>query len=87
MECEPLGDILGRLGVRRIDFWSLDVEGVELDVLQSHDWSVEVHVLLYERGRDEANERAIEALLLSKGFEYVREQRGNRLWHNPAYAH
>jgi len=77
VECEPLRDILHRSGTTHIDFWSLDVEGAELGVLQSMDWSISVHILLIERN---VNDIDIEVLLVAKGFEYVREQRGNRMW-------
>jgi len=79
VECEPLSDILHRSGTTHIDFWSLDVEGGELGVLRSMDWSISVHIILIERGPT-ANENDIEVLLVEKGFEYVREQRQNRIW-------
>jgi hypothetical protein len=71
-------------GVSAIDLWSLDVEGAEYDVLQSMDWKIPVHVIIIERN---ANDLLIEQLLLSKGFEYVREQRGNRIWVNNHYIY
>ena len=38
-------------GVASIDLFSLDVEGAELTVLQSMDWSIPVHVFLIEMDR------------------------------------
>jgi hypothetical protein len=36
----PLGEILNEyLGERTIDFMSIDVEGFEMNILQSNDWS------------------------------------------------
>lgn len=46
--CQPLATILKRYGVTQIDFFSLDVEGSELIVLQTMDWRVKVHVFLIE---------------------------------------
>ena len=37
--CAPLSLVLDRLGLRRIDLWSLDVEGAELEVLHTVDFS------------------------------------------------
>ena len=47
--CGPLGDWLALLRVTNIDFFSLDVEGAELLVLQTIDWSaISLGVLLVE---------------------------------------
>ena len=80
VQCERLSVLLK--GVSKVDLWSLDVEGAEYDVLQSMDWDIPVHVMIIERN---PNDLLIEDLLLSKGFNYVREQRGNRIWVNPNY--
>jgi len=77
VKCDTLGNILKASGVARVDLFSLDVEGRELEVLQSMDWNVTFNVLVMERTKDHAE---IEALLLSKGYQYVREQRGNAIW-------
>lgn len=37
--CVPLGKILARFGVRHVDLFSLDVEGAELSVLRTVDFS------------------------------------------------
>ena len=39
VRCTPLGAILDTIGIHHVDFWSLDVEGAELDVLQGFDWA------------------------------------------------
>jgi FkbM family methyltransferase len=80
VQCERLSTLLS--GVESIDLWSLDVEGAEYDVLLSMDWNIPVRVIIIERN---ANDLAIEQLLLNKGFKYVREQRGNRVWVNPTF--
>jgi len=47
--CRPLADILEENGVRRIHFFSLDVEGAELKVLKTLDFSrVQIDVLVVE---------------------------------------
>ena len=44
--CVPIGEILEVLGMRRIDFWSLDIEGSDLDVLKTFPWNkVDVEVI------------------------------------------
>ena len=46
-------------------------------VLESMDWSISFNVLVMEQTKCHAQ---IEALLTTKGYEYIREQRGNVIW-------
>lgn len=47
--CSPIGHMLRVSGVRKLDLWSLDVEGAELETLRGMDWdNIPVHVLLIE---------------------------------------
>jgi Methyltransferase FkbM domain len=39
VQCFPLSDILAALGVKRVDFLSLDVHGAELDILKTLDFN------------------------------------------------
>ena len=73
VQCDTLQSVLRSASVTTIDFWSLDVEGGEWDVLKSMNWSIPVHILLVERN---ANDAHIEQLLVSKGFVYIRQLRG-----------
>jgi FkbM family methyltransferase len=69
--------------VSRIDFWSLDVEGAELDVLRGVDWSVPIYVLLIESVTP-----PIRDLLTSKGFRnhpFRSPSRLNEIWVNGAH--
>jgi len=44
----PLSDILAEHGVSRIGFLNIDVEGFDLQVLQSHDWKIRPEVIAIE---------------------------------------
>ena len=47
--CRPLSDMLEEYGVKRINFFSLDVEGAELKVLETFDFrKVKIDVLMVE---------------------------------------
>ena len=49
LRCTPLGAILNLMGVRHVDFFSLDVEGAEMSVLQGFNWAqTTLSVLLIE---------------------------------------
>jgi len=63
--CGPIGTYLRGIGITHIDFFSLDVEGAELSVLLTMDWSIQVHYLLVEN-----NWKTLEItqILQKKGF-------------------
>lgn len=49
VKCGKMKDLEAKAGLTHIDFYSIDVEGAELDLLQSRDWeAVSVSVILIE---------------------------------------
>lgn len=68
----PLSTILGKFGVKEIDFWSLDVEGAELQVLQTFDFSsVRINVVCIEAdGHDPARDQQVIEIMQSHGYVY-----------------
>ena len=70
--CLPLGPVLAKFGIKRIDFFSLDVEGGELAVLRSIDWDfTRFGVVAVEAdGTNIDKNSAVQSLMLSKGFRY-----------------
>eukprot|EP00966_Prymnesium_polylepis_P006086 139373-Prymnesium_polylepis.1 len=76
-------EIIAKTPFNVIDLFSLDVEGAEFGVLDSFDWSVPIHVFTVERAPESASR--VSDLLLSKGFEYVREHGADRVWVNSSW--
>ncbi|KAL4443640.1 hypothetical protein ABPG75_011377 [Micractinium tetrahymenae] len=72
--CVPLQYILDKFGIDTIDLWTLDVEGGELKILGTVDWSrLRVKVLVVETdGTDLAKDTAVVDLLSAAGFQQVR---------------
>ena len=68
--CRPLTALLKLAGIRKIDVFSLDVEGAEYKVLQTMDWSIDVHVWLVEMSQIDRSERneAIRWLLARNNY-------------------
>ena len=67
--CGPLQDWLTLLRFEAIDFFSLDVEGAELLVLETMDWTIPVRVFMIEL--DDSNptkDAAVRTLLKSNGY-------------------
>lgn len=71
VECGPLGEYIRKLHVRRIDFFSLDVEGSEMHVLESLDPAhVSIGVMIVEV-RGDGERPKVMRRMLSRGFSYV----------------
>ena len=66
----PLGQLLRMAGLASIDLFSLDVEGSEMKVLATMDWSLPVRVWCIEVSDE--RRPAIDALLTSKGYTHTR---------------
>lgn len=61
----------------KIDFFSLDVEGHEYEVLCSFDWSIPINIFLIENN---PNKHKIDILLLSKKYIFIEFVGPNSLW-------
>jgi len=86
-----LSEILEDANIDHIDFFSLDVEGAELEVLKTMNWDIPVHVILAEIKATnpysiKKNEQCKE-LLISKGFIYHSSTRTDEVWINPHYKY
>lgn len=83
--CRPLSQMLEENGVDRINFFSLDVEGAELEVLKTLDWNkVKIDVLMLEaeflfQAHEQTNDTtnkiiAVRDFVTSKGMMQVRSR-------------
>ena len=75
-----MSSLLSSAGVGSIDFFSLDTEGSELEVLLSMEPSVPVSVLVVELdGYNRTKDDAVRRLLSLRGMRFVRRM-GFRAW-------
>ena len=88
-----MGDVLKLLGVRRIDFFSIDVEGAEVYVIDSMDWAnIPVHVVMIERNQasKDTNTERIDRIMIQSGFKFFGKigHKGaqSMVWVNPKNA-
>jgi len=66
VQCFPLNSIAAALGVHHIDYLSLDVEGPEVEILRTVDWTqLTVDVLTVEYGRKVDKLHRLRSLLLN----------------------
>ena len=75
-----LGSILHEAGIKRIDFWSLDVEGSEFEALETMDWSIPVDVLCIEKQQTEEKKAICNDILRKNGMRFVENFEHNEIW-------
>lgn len=88
--CVRTRDALSPLGISRIDFLSLDVEGHELQVLRGIDWeTTSVNVIVVENVNSE-----LYSFLIDKGYYTLPQPRkrygkveGGDLWSDIVFVH
>ena len=74
----PLSELLD--GIERIDVLSIDVEGYDLEVLKTHNWSVVPGLVIIETRPD--SEAGV--FLYSKGYELIGMTKLNSLFRHPS---
>lgn len=81
-----MADVLKHSAYEYIDFMFVDVEGGELDLLKSMDFTIPVFCIVVEAhsNQEEKNQR-VRDFLLAKGFFFKQRQQGNEVWVNPNY--
>ena len=89
--CIDINDVLRNAEIEKLDFLSLDVEGMELAVLEQMNFqTTQTFVILVEmRPVDEATNPAIRKHLSKQGFCLFASDVGhaNEVWINPYYEH
>eukprot|EP00756_Hemistasia_phaeocysticola_P047784 Hpha_TRINITY_DN22247_c0_g1::TRINITY_DN22247_c0_g1_i1::g.167070::m.167070 len=67
--CQPIGSLIRQAGHTHVDLFSLDVEGAELEVLKTMDWTIPVRVFLIEMNPSTPKRNVLLRLyLLEKGY-------------------
>jgi FkbM family methyltransferase len=70
VKSSPISKVIKDLNIERVDLFSIDVEGGELQVLETFDWEIPVYIVLIEMSKyvPEKDEMCRE-FLRQKGFE------------------
>ncbi|XP_052788471.1 uncharacterized protein LOC128223220 [Mya arenaria] len=70
--CQAFQDIMSAIGVHHVDFFSLDVEGAELYILQSIDWNrVNIDVFVIETDMSDEYRDDIIRFMKKQGYEHI----------------
>jgi len=69
VDAQPLNTLMDQMGQKTVDFWSLDIEGSEAEVLGATDFKrLEVGILLVEMNKSEKINQDINAVMNKEGF-------------------
>lgn len=86
VRCEPMAALVRSAGLECVDLFSLDVQGAELEVLETFDFArVDVGVLVIEQdGTNRTKDDLVRALLRARGLRLVESgfgfQASNEVW-------
>lgn len=86
---KKMSELLHDANIKYIDYFCIDVEGAEYQVLTTMDWDIPVHIILIEIAATHElsgpkNEKC-RKFLKEKGFEYVKTIEYDELWINNNY--
>ena len=83
-----LSNILQRSKLEYIDLLCIDVEGSELEVLKTMDWSIPVYIICIEMHSNDFRkdqQKQIRKILKKQGFTYKKTFHHDEFWINDAY--
>lgn len=83
VESKPIKKIINEITIEKVDLFSIDVEGGELEVLRTFDWDIPVYIVLIEMAKhDLKKDDECRNLLKSKNFTFDGEIGCNEIWIN-----
>ena len=87
VKTKTLANIFQEKSIKYIDFFSLDVEGGELDVLKTIDWkNITIYLICIELdGNNEEKDNKCREILIDNGFTFKIKMCINEFWINPNY--
>ena len=86
VKCMPMRDIIKDSGLNYIDLLTVDVEGCELIVLETFDFTIPVYVIVIELdGHDKEKDQKCRDVLLKNGFIFDIRVNINEFWINKTY--
>jgi len=82
VKSKPFTEILKNIEISKVDFFSIDVEGGEYEVLKTFDWEIPVYIILIEMSEGNPNNELCRDLMRMKGFTLDMYLGINEVWIN-----
>jgi len=89
----PMSKVISHAGLKYIDYFSIDVEGAELAILETIDWSIPIYLITIELNEKVTendknglikNEKCRD-ILRKNGFRFLKQIDINEFWINDNY--
>ena len=84
----PISQILQDSKLKYIDLFFIDVEGSELDVIETMDWDIPVYLIcieMHDHEHKKQDRQLIRKILTDKGFTYKKKIAEDEIWVNNSY--
>ncbi|VDI38608.1 Hypothetical predicted protein [Mytilus galloprovincialis] len=78
VHCLPLLQLMKTLGRNTIDYFSLDVEGAEMHILHSIEWT-EININVFTIETDQHRDKII-TFMTQKGYKWIQKLRGDDIF-------
>lgn len=78
----PISEAISHLNLRKIDLFSIDVEGGELEVLKTFNWGIPVYIILIEMSHDEQRNELCREMMRNNQLEFDMVIGVNEVWIN-----
>lgn len=82
VKSKPISEVIKDLDIKKVDFFSIDVEGGEYEVLKTFNWEIPVYVILIEMSHDKERNKLCREFMKSKGFVFNTIIGINEVWIN-----
>jgi FkbM family methyltransferase len=84
----PISKIINQSNISYIDIYFIDVEGAELMVLDTTDWSIPIYLIIIElHNIDIEKDNKCRELLVKNGFKFYASLCSNEIWVNENYKY
>ncbi|KAH3753554.1 hypothetical protein DPMN_188194 [Dreissena polymorpha] len=85
VQCYSLLDVLNVIGTKKVDYFSLDVEGAELYILESIDWNqIDIDVFTIETDQHRGK---ILSFMKDHGYKWLTHLKGDDIFSKHDYNH
>lgn len=89
----PMSKIFETTDLKYVDYFSIDVEGAELVLLETMDWNIPIYIISIELNekmieteeKDREKNQKCRKILIKQGFKYVTRVDINEFWINENY--
>jgi len=86
VKCRQIKDLIEENNIKKIELFSIDVEGAEYEVLKTFDWKIPVYVFCIEMsGKDVEKDNKCRSLLKDNKYYFHKKIGLSEIWYSKEY--